>query len=69
LKEEARHSFNNVIGKILNIELKAGRYYNILDIYETEKNAILKADSAYPYLPIARAFMHLSFDDMSANIF
>ncbi|MBN1227815.1 MAG: tetratricopeptide repeat protein, partial [Deltaproteobacteria bacterium] len=69
LKKEAQHSFNNVIGKILNIELKAGRYYNILDIYEREKNAILQADSAYPYLPIARAFMHLSFDDMSANIF
>lgn len=69
LKEEAQHSFNNVIGKILNIELKAGRYYNILEIYEREKNAILQADSAYPYLPIARAFMHLSFDDMAANIF
>lgn len=69
LKKDAQYSFNKVIGKILNIELKAGRYYNILDIYEKEKSKILESDSAYPYLPIARAFMHLSFDEMAAEVF
>ena len=69
LKTEAQHSFNNVIGKILDIEMKAGRYYTVLDIYKRESRIILKANSPYVFLPVARAFMHLSFDSMAAKIF
>jgi len=59
----------NLVDSILKEEMKQGRFKNIIDIYQSEKELFLVMDTPKTILIVARAYLELGLQDMAISIF
>lgn len=69
LRGETRLTLDRTLSDMLNKEIRRGRYRNILNLYQREKDLFLLINSPGPFLTLARAFTKLKLTDFATEMF
>jgi tetratricopeptide (TPR) repeat protein len=69
LGSEVKNALLNLVDSILKEAMKQGRFKNIIDIYQSEKELFLMMDDPEAILIVARAYLKLGLEDMAVSTF